>query len=235
MSASHYYIDTGRKHGLYTLRVEFEEPTYFKSEYGTLQTGMTGKDHYVMSLTRDPHSSVTKAEAFLTSLGLKQKLAVPDFSLNDIGRSDDWTIFHGGKHEGKSIEWVLQNDPEYALWAAENLSGKTYAKTVDLLRTVLAPVLQQRAAERSQKALSAEDSKKQRIHILTPVAQILHDGQNGFRDDIASDMITHGRLPTGRGLQIVLDILSRVSGRRGSKAYDAEFDRLNAIFESLGG
>lgn len=58
----------------------------------------------------------------------------------------------------------------------------------------------------------------------------LRDGKGGFRDSIA-DQLAMGRLPVGRGLDITIDILARQEGRRGSKKYDAEVDRLEALFQ----
>lgn len=58
----------------------------------------------------------------------------------------------------------------------------------------------------------------------------LRDNQGGFRDSVANDLEL-GRIPRGRGLDIVLDILSKQKGRRDSKAYIAEYERLDKLFQ----
>lgn len=60
-------------------------------------------------------------------------------------------------------------------------------------------------------------------------ADRLHDGKGGFRDSVSSD-IRHGKLPQGKGLNIVLDILAKQKGRRSSKEFQKEFDRLEQKF-----
>lgn len=57
----------------------------------------------------------------------------------------------------------------------------------------------------------------------------LEDGKNGFRDSVAEDM-RFGRLPMGKGLSITIDILAKQMGRRDSKAYEAEYERLEDLF-----
>ena len=136
-----YYISSGMKNGFYTLRVKFDEPTYYKSEFGVVSTGIIAKDHYVMTLTKDPETAAEKANAHLKEIG--QTLSRPDFNLTGYlrGVAVDWMIFHGGKYEGHDVEYVIKTDPEYAIWAAENLSGNRYDGTVAILQEVLAPQL----------------------------------------------------------------------------------------------
>jgi len=222
-----YYISTGRLNGFYTLRVTFSEPTYYKSEYGVVDSGIIARDHYVMTLTRDPQTAMEKAMAYLG-----EKIDPPDFDLDEIrrGRDIDWMIFQGGKHVGKTIDWVLKNDLEYTLWAAENLSGTRYDKTVEILQEVLAPILKERAAARETVAKSAKDQQAERAAMLAEFAERMKDDRGGFRDSIARDL-QRGFAPTGRGLSIALDILAKQMGRGGSKAYDAEYDRIGEIFD----
>lgn len=90
--------------------------------------------------------------------------------------------------------------------------------------------LDREAAER--KAL--EDSRKVReqtaAELLAPLALLLSDGRLGFRDSVAAEM-ERGQVPCGRGREIAIDILARYAGRRNSKAFRAEVDRLDAIFD----
>ncbi len=230
MSKMHYYISTGRKHNYYTLRVEFDEPTYYKSEFGALETGVIGRDHYVMKLTRNPETAQAMANKFLTHRGEAPTIALAEFNLNDIGRSTDWSVFHSGKHEGQKVEWVIANDPEYALWAAENLSGKKFAKTVELLQELMAPVLAVRATERAAKEVSESGKQALRIALLKPLADRLRTGDGGFRDSVA-DSLDAGALPSPKAQAIVTDILARQLGRRDGKNYNAEFESVYVVFE----
>ena len=66
------------------------------------------------------------------------------------------------------------------------------------------------------------------IKMLAPLAETLADGGNGFRDSIAADMLK-GIPPHGRAVGITLDILAKMEGRSNSKAYQAEYDRLDKI------
>lgn len=51
-----------------------------------------------------------------------------------------------------------------------------------------------------------------------------------FAESVAAGLRA-GELPRGRGMDIMLDILSKLAGRRGSKAFDAEMERLQEIFK----
>lgn len=229
-----YYISTGQKSGFYTLRVEFAEPTYYKSEYGVVSAGMVARDHYIMTLTRDPQTALAKAQKYLADVGAEGTLEAPDFDLFDIRRhahDAEWGLtFHGGKYEGRSIEWVLQNDPEYALWAAQNMGGPKYAQTVEILQEYLAPQLEALAAERVHAAQTREQALAQARAILAPLAERMADGQGGFRDSIAREML-QGVIPRGRGLTITLDILAKQMGRGNSKAYWDEYEKLQDLLD----
>lgn len=63
------------------------------------------------------------------------------------------------------------------------------------------------------------------------IAAKLADGRNGFRDSIAREL-NNGILPTGRAMNITLDILSSQEGRRNSKAYSAAWERYESLFAS---
>lgn len=66
---------------------------------------------------------------------------------------------------------------------------------------------------------------------LLPLADALADGKGGFCDSMAADM-RQGKTPKGRGIFLVCDILAKRQGRRNSKAYETEYDRVeNIIYE----
>lgn len=83
----------------------------------------------------------------------------------------------------------------------------------------------------------AENAFKEIIHSrviqLLPIALLLNDGKGGFCQSVANDMIELGKVPMGKCLDIVLDILSKKEGRRGSKAYDKENDRIFGILKNI--
>lgn len=69
-----------------------------------------------------------------------------------------------------------------------------------------------------------------RARMLEPLAAALADGRGGFRDSVAEDL-RRGNVPWGRGRNIAVDILAKMKGRSGSKAYEAEADRVEEIFD----
>lgn len=75
-----------------------------------------------------------------------------------------------------------------------------------------------------------QSAKKKASEILSPLADKLADGRGGFSDNIANGM-REGFPPSGRALSITLEILAKSAGRRGSKAYEAEYEKLAEIFE----
>jgi len=70
------------------------------------------------------------------------------------------------------------------------------------------------------------------IELLAPLADDMRDGQDGFRDSIAKTL-ENGDLPYGRGRSISLDILAKMVGRKNSKAYNAEYDRVETIYNNV--
>lgn len=75
-----------------------------------------------------------------------------------------------------------------------------------------------------------DDLAARRWESLKPIAEVLADGRGGFRDSIAADM-KRGQLPRGRGEDIVMDICAKMAGRRNSKAYNAEYDRIAGLLD----
>lgn len=67
------------------------------------------------------------------------------------------------------------------------------------------------------------------VVLLAPLANEIEDGKRGFCDSIAESM-RNGLIPSGRGLDITLDILSKNAGRANSKAYWARYQELEDLF-----
>ena len=87
-------------------------------------------------------------------------------------------------------------------------------------------------AHRENAKINKERELAEKAPFLIEIANRLNDGKGGFCDDISSQM-KKGILPRGRGLDITADILAKQCGRRNSKAYNAELDRVWEIFESV--
>jgi len=244
-----YYISTGAKVGFYTLRHAFDEPVYARTERGTIQTGVVRRDYYIMTLTRDPQTALEKAQAWMAANAPGDRLEnLPDFTLDEIRRRAqqdiDYSVFPGGKHAGRPLEWVLENDLEYALWVAENLGHqKAYAGIVSILREVLASEL----ADRATKTEKAREVQRHRwspevAEVLKSLAATMEDGRGGFRDAMAQKLWFASSfpqdmaqaLPSGRALEITKDILAKQAGRANSNAYEEEYAKLEEFFESLG-
>lgn len=63
------------------------------------------------------------------------------------------------------------------------------------------------------------------------IANALEDGSNGFRDSVARS-IRAGESLSDRAASIVCDIMAKFEGRRNSKAYNAEYDRVECLIVS---
>lgn len=85
-------------------------------------------------------------------------------------------------------------------------------------------------AEENHRAWMAERKRKQDAvaAILKPLADAIKDGKGGFRDSIAIDMLG-GAVPAGRGWDLVVEILAKREGRRGSAGYEKEAERIDGV------
>lgn len=84
-----------------------------------------------------------------------------------------------------------------------------------------------------------KEAKAKRDRAMAPiiielgfVADQLDDCQGGFRTSIANRLLK-GEIPTGRGFDIMIEILAKLEGRKGSKSYEAEKARLEEFFEGI--
>lgn len=86
--------------------------------------------------------------------------------------------------------------------------------------------------EKREAAIREEQRKAdRRINLLQGLAARMRDGKGGFRDSIAQTL-AEGGLPFGRGWDITCDILAKQEGRRNSKAYDAEYDKVEETLKA---
>jgi hypothetical protein len=233
LNKSTYYISTGALSGFYTLRVRFNERVYFRTGDGEggIDSQIVTRDYFIRNLSTDPEIAKQKAFEYMG------KHLDINFTLEDIARrkagSIDWSIFQAGKYRGLSIVEVLEKDKDYVLWACENLATQTsYEKTIELAKAYIEHELNDRHTQREEKKSKEEDQKQKIIQTTTEIANQLEDGKGGFRDSIARDL-RKGVIPAGRGFNIMVDILSKIHGRRNSKAYSDRYQELFDLFDSF--
>jgi hypothetical protein len=111
----------------------------------------------------------------------------------------------------------LRAERKRAAWLAEvvdQATGETRAQRFER------EAAESRAAHESAEA--ARIAKARAIAAeLTVEAEALNDRKGGFSDGVAQDLFA-GVLPTGRRLEIAVEIIGkRLGGRSGSKAYEA--------------
>lgn len=102
-----------------------------------------------------------------------------------------------------------------------------YEAELDAQRTRNGGMTDDEVAEAARKAALEE-----KIALLLPLADALRDDKGGFRDSVADDL-ERGRLPYGRGCDLVIEILSKKAGRKNSKAYAEEAVRIKAILDAV--
>lgn len=89
-----------------------------------------------------------------------------------------------------------------------------------------AEIAQQRAEEERQQRLIAN---KQRFGFFIDG---LGEANGYFAKDVAQGL-REGRLPSGRGVTIMFEIIAKTAGRRGSKAYEAAYAEAEAKWEEV--
>ncbi len=89
--------------------------------------------------------------------------------------------------------------------------------------------LDREAAERKAEREAIEKRKEARKEILEPIAKVLEDGKNGFRDSVAEGL-RRGVAPFGNGLFIACEVFAKASGRRGSAKFNEAFAQAEKVF-----
>lgn len=225
--SDHYYIGTGEKNCYYTLRYTFTETHQTRSEDGKGELYTVTRDYHIRNL------SINRDEAIAKAREITGKDLGATFEVREIGECQDidWSVLQGGKHVGKSIHEVreLPDGVGYLCWLAENCEkSKMYAKTVELLKALLASELGSRADEREEKKQAEAQAAAERAAKLAPIAEVLKNCPGGFCESIVKD-ISFGIAPRGRAIGIVRDIFAKAHGRRNSKAYNAAYEVASEI------
>lgn len=244
VTVSHFGISTGDKAGYYTLRAYGTRTRHVRTEFG-IESESDDASVYIRNLSTDKEQALDAAKAYMSKHYPSARFSgVVNFSLDDIHRisreqaearraaeaeriaSTDFSLFQGGKYVGQSVNEVIAEDKGYCEWFSGNnwYKDSDNARTAAIINAILAPEREARlhASEATCAALKAEIGAE-------PFQQWL-DGRSGnFCYSIARE-IAVGKAPTGRGLDIVLDILAKWAGRTGSKAYKARRAALEAKF-----
>jgi hypothetical protein len=100
--------------------------------------------------------------------------------------------------------------------AAAKAEREAYAASPEGIAAAAAKAAEEKAEAERRAAIQAE---------TMPLGERLKDGRGGFCDSVAFDLIGGQRL-RGRAAEIAADILAKQCGRRNSKAYAEELDRV---------
>jgi len=238
------YISSGARNVMYTLRYSYDEPKWARNSYGQhVLTHYERRDYHIATLCGDRERAVEKAEKIIAEKDwirdLKDVRIDLDASFDTADRAKsreiDHSLFAFGKYYGESVRDVLEKDFDYCLWAAENIRGKRHEKLRAILKAVpeVKAELDRQEAETREREAEREKAKESRASLFAEIADRLEDGKGGFRDSVAIDLREGGSI-SRKAEDIVCDILAKQMGRRNSKAYDEEFDRIEDVFEKVG-
>jgi hypothetical protein len=85
--------------------------------------------------------------------------------------------------------------------------------------------------KRRQEIAEAEAAaNREKAAKFAGIADRLRDWKGGFRDSVALGL-DEGRLPMGRGMDLMLEILAKQAGRKGSAKFEAELEKLEKFFD----
>lgn len=237
-----FYISTGDKRMLYTLR-------HMIKRFNSIGECTGWNSIYHCILSNDKDKAVIKANEYIEKYFNAHPeeascIEKPDFDLNDIKRDgsskiNHWLeivieekIFPFGKYKGEKIEDILESDAQYCIWFAENCCKEEQWKEIkeyilgSQKETVQAVFNEREARERVNAEKIATNKK-----LFAKYVAVLNDNNYGFCDSIANEL-KEGHLPRGRGFSIMVSILAkRISNsRKNSKKYNEAY---NKIFEEL--
>jgi len=132
----------------------------------------------------------------------------------------DWSIFQSGKYAGRAVADVFLDDQDYVVWYCGQSN-----RTAEVCRAVCADLFAQRQAD-------ADSQRAVLVNVLGEGFLSHHAGADGFLGSVCSDILA-GRLPAPRALYILIEISAKACGRKGSKAYNAELERLESALASV--
>ena len=223
-----YYISSGEKNKMYTLRVSFMEPVYSNGPMGAVMIGMTNRDWFVKSLATTKERALEKARDYV---GENYEIK---FELGEINRGEarknelPVDVLRFGKYFGMTVEEVKEKDPQYLIWLADNYTNEKHQGMIDYVKMVMKEELEKRDSEFAEALHKEEELKFERAKVLSEIGEELVKLDWDFPQRIGADLIK-GQLPKGRGKHLVCDMMGKRLARRRSKKYNAEYDRVEEL------
>lgn len=159
-----YYISSGAKNKLYTLRQWVVKKVAEETYDSTI---------HIKTLCADKKKAIQKAKEYIKGTGLPLRLS--DVELDDRKKPSDidWTKFQTGKYQNQHYESVCESDPNYVVYMISNYDkSQSYAKTLDLCKSVpkINALIEQKKREQE------ENIKKNQEKIENHG----HHGQDGY-------------------------------------------------------
>ncbi len=238
-----YTIGVGAKEKLYTLRHEYNENYYTKNERGEVaDVRVIRRSYFIRNLGKDWEDVVRKLPSVMQEVapGIEAKVYLPGYS----GKLDpnmkphfyEDNEFWFGKHQGKSLEDVKKENPQYLIWLAEEFSTNDSRKQAFLtkIKEMMQSELDQRAKERAEAKAREEEKKVVSAGRLKELADVISLYQGQFASSLAGDLRVGRPLEemSGKVVDILRDMYSKNFGRRGSKAYNKAFDEFEKFYEA---
>lgn len=243
---THFGIATGEKSGYYTLRAYGTKRRFERTELGTVESASGAEDAsvYIKNLSTDKVQALEAARAYIAEYYPSDKLDERiNFDLDEIERisreqaeaaraaeaariaGTDYSVFQSGKYQGRKVAEIVVEDRRYCDWFSTAFRPDSdNGRTAAIINELLAP-------ERD----AAREAQQRRLNAL--ISEIGADrlsewakGSGGnFLCSIAQN-IRSGSLPSGRGLDILLEILAKDAGRKNSAAYYKRLEELGSVF-----
>jgi hypothetical protein len=161
------------------------------------------------------HNAIVSCDGGSFTVGLDCAQHIGDPCLADVAKVEQANIV---REQGR-IRREAKREAKRQVWLnSECGSGETNQQRLD-----------REAAERRAEREAIEKREEARKEILEPIAKVLEDGKNGFRDSVAKGL-RRGVAPSGNGLFIACEIFGKASGRRGSAKFNEAFALAENIF-----
>lgn len=222
-----FYISSGAKNKMYTLRVRFDEPRFSSFNGRTSVVGVVHRDWHVQSLSNDKERAIQKARE-LVNKNLDISFEVDEWATPTKREEGNPMVIRFGKYFGLTLDHVKEIDPQYLIWVAESYSNPKHKDFVEFVKEYMKVELQEKWEKAKEVMEIEEEIKAKRAVIIKEIGETLQTLSWDFPQNIGRDMI-QGNLPKGRGKHLVCDMMGKIQGRRNSKKYKAEYQRVEDL------
>jgi hypothetical protein len=240
-----YYVTTGQKGVYYTLRYRFLENVYGKDPVtgAAFSRGTVERDYLVLTLGPNPEKAVERLVKENPNHGYSERnpIHVSPIELKPKMKDRPADMIKFGKHWGKSVYQVAEEDPDYVFWMFQQpWIEQKYKTFVPHLRNAtmhpkVAPLVNQWKIGQMESDVEKEEKKEKEIlkkARMKEMESIISGLEDAYQSDFVRAMIDKlraGQDPakdwTQRMIEITGDVYAKaVGGRRGSKKYNAAFD-----------